>query len=83
MKILMTQWTEHASTELASNPELLRKLFEKTGYLPNTDLDQATRTEFAFATRTAFTFVLDNKLETLSEDYSGDYNIIQLLLKRS
>ena len=74
MKILMTQWTEHASTELASKPELLRKLFEKTGYLPNTDLDQATRT--------AFTFVLDNKLETLREDYSGDY-IIQLLLIRS
>ena len=80
----MTQWTEHASAELAiaSKPELIRKLFEKTGCLPNTDLDQATRTEFAFATRTAFTFVLDNELETLSEDYSGDY-IIQLLLKRS
>ena len=83
MKILMTQWTEHASTELASSkPELLRKLFEKTGYLPNTDLDQATRREFTFATRTAFTFVLDNELETLREDYSGDY-IIQLLLIRS
>ena len=82
MKILMTQWTEHTSTELASKPELLRKLFEKTGYLPNTDLGQATRREFTFATRTAFTFVLDNKLETLREDYSGDY-IIQLLLIRS
>ena len=78
----MTQWTEHASTELASKPELLRKLFEKTGYLPNNDLDQATRTEFTFATRTAFTFVLDNELDTLREDYSGDYTI-QLFLIRS
>ena len=64
----MTQWTEHASAELAiaSKPELIRKLFEKTGCLPNTDLDQATRTEF--------TFVLDNELETLCEDHSGDYH---------
>ena len=38
------------SKELASKPELLRKLFEKTGYLPNTDLAQATRTEFTFPT---------------------------------
>ena len=28
--------------------ELIRKLFEKTGCLPNTDIDQATRPEFTF-----------------------------------
>ena len=33
----MTQWTGHAWTELASKPELIQKLFEKTGYLVTTD----------------------------------------------
>ena len=36
-RILMTQWTGHAWTEPASKPELIQKLFEKTGCLVTVD----------------------------------------------
>ena len=36
-RILMTQWTGHAWTELASKPKLIQKLFEQTGCLVNAD----------------------------------------------
>ena len=44
-----TKFQLKATTELASKQELFRKVFEKTVCLPNTDIYQATRTEFTFA----------------------------------
>ena len=51
MKILMTQWTQHTSTELASKLELIRKLFEETVCLPNTDRHRSSHKDGIYICR--------------------------------